>query len=233
MSDLRTRTVLVIGGTGNVGEGIVARLLASGADVVVTTRRPQTAAEVLGEGVRVVEGSFGTADEATATRTALSRAGVALTDVVASIGSWWSGDPVGGLDPAEFDTVIAGRMGAHFHAVNTLLPTLTGDSPTYTFLNGGAALRPVAGSGLVSISSAGQLMLGQVVAAEQADGPVTVTTIVADTPILTRSRPAGEAGWISADDIGDVCVAVVGGAKLGPVLHLADAEAARLVVAAT
>lgn len=43
--DLSGRRVLVPGGTGAVGEGIVRRYLAAGADVVVPTRTPPRAEE--------------------------------------------------------------------------------------------------------------------------------------------------------------------------------------------
>ncbi len=210
---LTGRTVLVAGGSGQVGEGIVDRLLAAGAGVIVPTRSDlDSVARRHGDapGLVVLPGALGSAAEARDLRTQISDAGIPITDVVASIGGWWQGPAVGALPPEEWDHVIRMGLDAHFHTANTFLPVLSAlAGASYTFVNGGGALGPVPGSGVVSVSAAAQLMLARVVAAEQAGGPVSVSSLVAGTPVRTRDRPTGPAGWLTAADLGRAVVGLV------------------------
>lgn len=107
--------------------------------MVVPTRSPERTTELLGVQVRVVEGSLESAGDAAALRDLL--ADISLTDVVASVGAWWSGPPVGRLDAATYDGVV---------------------------------------------------------------GPVAVTSLVARTPVISRDRPDGRKGWLTAAQIGEV-----------------------------
>lgn len=207
-----TRHVFVPGGPGTVGAGAVRVLLAAGHRVTVPA--PHETDDVRDRfpdhpALSVVPGRLDGANEARALREAVtSRAPV--TDVVISTGAWWRGAPVGDLDPAEWDRVLAANLGAHFHAANTFLPVLAGDDPTYTLVTGGGALEPGAGSGPVSVSAAGALMLGRVLAAEQAHTAVRVTTLVVGTPVRGPDREGPE-NWLTADEVGTVAVALVDG----------------------
>lgn len=229
---LQDRIVLVAGGSGQVGEGIVHALLAGGARVVVPSRDPDRAQALLGDHVDVVAGELSTAGAAAALRDSLGDAGLVPTDVIASLGGWWTGADVGELDPAEWDRVLSRGLGAHFHTANTFLPVLRrAGAASYTFVNGGGALDPVPGSGAVCVSAAGQLMLGRAVAQQQAGTTTRVTTLLAVTPVLTRDRPAGREGWLTADVIGRLCAAFVGGRPLDPVVELTDLPAAEALLA--
>ncbi|MEE8603340.1 SDR family NAD(P)-dependent oxidoreductase [Euzebya tangerina] len=225
MSDLDTRTVLVAGGTGQVGEPIVRQLLDDGATVVVPSRRPEKARELLPSNAHVMEGDLSDPASAGAVRESITSQGLSPTDVIASLGSWWSGPDIGHLDPEEWDRVLAMGLGAHFHTANTFLPLLenTADA-TYTLINGGGGVDPVPGSGAVSISAAAQLMLGRVLA--QQDGPPRVTTLVAMTPVLTRDRPEGRGGWLRAETIATITSRIVGGATLDEVTYLTNEPSA-------
>lgn len=215
------RHVVVPGGSGQVGEGIVRALTEAGHRVTVPSRSPDRAEALFDgtDGVHIVEGSLDTADAATALAD-LVEASAPITDVVTSVGGWWSGPRVGELDPDEWQRVIGIGLGAHFHAANTFLPRLAGDRPTYTLVNGGGALEPVRGSGAVSVSAAAQLMLGRAIATDWADDPVKVTTLVLGTPIITRSRPTGRLGWLTADQVGEAVAAVVAGGAADDVVIL-------------
>jgi hypothetical protein len=93
----------------------------------------------------------------------------------------------------------------HFNVAKTFIPELAGrPGASYTFINGAAGLSPIPGAGPLSISSAGQFMLKDVMAAE--NETVRINTLVLATPVRTRSRPDGEETWLTADDAGAYAV---------------------------
>lgn len=224
------RTVLVLGGSGQVGAPIVQALLDDGARVTVPSRGPDRARDTLGEHERllVVEGDVSSHDGAVALRDHLVDEGWSPTDVVASIGSWWQGDRVAELDPGEWQRVQAQGIGAHFHAANTFLPALleADAASTYLLVNGSGAEEPIPGSSAVNVSAAAQLMLGRVLAAEHADDDgLAVATLVIETPVVSRDRPEGRKDWLRAEDIADVVVAILAGRATDDVVRLADRDA--------
>ncbi len=52
----------------------------------------------------------------------------------------------------------------------------------------------------MSTAAAGQLMLARALAAEAVR--VTVRNLVISAPVLSRARPFGPGGWVSARDVG-------------------------------
>ncbi len=210
MFDLRGRVALVAGGAGEVGEGIVRVFLHSGATVVVPSRSEQRLAELRsrvapadGDRLLTLVGSVGTEEGAASIRDAIAHHIGPLDAVVASLGRWWQGQPLADVPLETWQKVLHDGLTAHFIAARTFLPLLA-DRPraSYTFINGGAAEFPVAYAGPVSVSAAGQLMLKNVLAEEMQDRPVRINTLLLNTPILTRSRPQGEPGWLTADEAG-------------------------------
>lgn len=225
------RHVLVPGGSGQVGEGIVRSLLDDGHLVTVPTRGEHatvTSRFADHPNLAVVTGHTGDDEGARALRDrAVQRA--PLTDVVASIGGWWTGPAVGQLAPEEWARVLGRGLDAHFHTANVLLPALTGPRSTYTLINGSGAQQPVRGSGLVNVSAAGQLMLGRVIADEQADSDVNVTSVVIGTPVVSRDRSDGGDGWLTSDQVGIVIAAIIAGAPTAAVEQLDSEEDVRRI----
>lgn len=198
----------VLGGAGEVGEGIVRRLLAEGWGVVVPSRgrgRVDALRERLGAGDDLVgiEVDVGTDDGAQAFADALASADGKLRAVVAALGGWWSGPRLVDVDPVTWRQILEGGVTAHFLAARALLPLLRDRAgASYTLINGSGGLAPVVGSGPVSVSAAGQLMLADALAAEHADDPVRINSLVIGTPVISRSRPRGRPGWLTADEVG-------------------------------
>lgn len=220
---LPSTTVFVAGGAGAVGEGIARQLLRAGARVVITSRSPDKLADVddrlraeAGDDAPLVtvEGDLATPDAAARLRDdVLDRVGQ-LDAVVASLGGWWSGPRVVDLDLATWQDVLDRGLTAHFATATAFLPVVADhDGASYTMINGaGGVAGPVAGSGPVSVSAAGQAMLTKVLAAEHADDPVRINALVLMTPVITRKRPEGRADWLTADDAGRYVVHLVAGA---------------------
>jgi 3-oxoacyl-[acyl-carrier protein] reductase len=211
------RHILVLGGAGEVGEGIVRRLLVYGARVIALSRRDDHLAQLAArieatyppeaprdwrDRLRPQAGDIAHAEGGPRLRDAL--AGTPLHGVVASLGGWRQGRRVVDTPPAVWDEALAPSLGAHVHAARLLLPLVERVADgSYTLINGGAATHPVPGAGAMCVSAVGQLMLKDVLAAEHAREPVRVNALLLATPVLTRSRPTGERGSISADDVGE------------------------------
>ena len=186
---LTGRTVLVAGGTGNVGRYIVRALLDQGAKVLVPSRSPERLEALRATlGVRTVDhftgmhGDLG--DEATAgqVRDKLRTINGSLHAVVASLGHFVAAPslltaPLGDLHKTLNDYLIA-----HFVAVRTLIP-LIAPGGSYTFINGPLAFDSLfEGTGLVSIATAAQAMLARVVMKETRQMRVRVNEVVLYTP---------------------------------------------------
>lgn len=205
---LEGRTLYVAGGAGEVGEGIVAALLARGARVAVSSRSAERlealAARVGGED-RLVPVVGALDDDASAARLrdqVIARAG-ALDGVVASLGGWWQGAPVTAVPLELWRRLIDDSLTAHYLAARHFLPAIADrEGASYTLVNGAGGLGPVRGAGPISVSAAAQLMLKDVLAAEHRDRAVRVNALVLATPVLTRSRPTGRPEWLTAEDAG-------------------------------
>lgn len=207
---LHGKTVLIPGGAGEVGEGLVRAFLNEGATVIVPSRSREkldALRESLSEPNSLITK---TADVGTANGAALLRDWIAdevgpLDAVVASLGGWWQGRPLTDVSLDIWHEVLDMGLTTHFTVARTFIPVLTGRSgASYTFINGAAGLNPIPGAGPLSVSAAGQIMLKDVMAAE--NDTVRINTLVLATPVRTRSRPDGEDGWLTADDAGAYAV---------------------------
>lgn len=73
----------------------------------------------------------------------------------------------------------------------------------FVMINGGSAETIVRGSGVMSIISGSQLMMAYVLAAEAKNSEINVYSVMAVTPVKTRSRRMVQKDWPSAEEIGD------------------------------
>lgn len=202
------RTVLVAGGAGAVGEGIVGALLTAGARVVVPSRsagRLEGLRDRFGGagGLVTVVGDVGHPTGALAVRDRVADEVGALDAVIASVGGWWSGDPVVDLPVDTWRRLVDDRLTPHVVVARTFLPVVADRrGSSYTTINGSAGLEPVAGAGPQCVASAGLLMLTDVLAEEHRDAPVRINSLVLMTPVLTRARGDGPDHWLRADEVG-------------------------------
>jgi len=152
--------VWVVGGVGLVGQGITRALLKAGATVVVNSRSEErlgVLADALGHPERLVplHASMLPKDAKLTVMEAVSRTGGKLDHVVshASV-RWWdasSGDDGAmvneltsrsdnflDVDPRDFAEAMSKSAEVHFCAAHHLLPHLTGEDASYTFVTGGS-----------------------------------------------------------------------------------------------
>jgi 3-oxoacyl-[acyl-carrier protein] reductase len=232
--DLTGRRVLVPGGTGGVGEGIVRRYLAAGADVVVPTRAEGRAAEfrqVLGDAatghLHLVVHDYTTFAGAGELVTEMTGRLGGLDDVVAPIGGFWSGRPLWEITEADWQGAFVDLATAHLAVLRAALPGLN-PRGAYSLVVGASAFTPVPGSGLVSMEQAAVAMMQQVVRAELAGGGPAgpglaggrrVFTLVLG-PVSTRQATGPE--WVTAELVGAVAVAASAAAVSGREIQLRD-----------
>jgi len=210
MSLLADKVALVIGGAGEVGEGIVRQFLTHGATVVVPSRdqyRLDQLRSHLGDKccdhlVTFVAGC-GTEEGGQDIRKKIEQEVGQLDMVVASIGGWWQGEPLSQVPLRIWNSIMENSLTAHFVAARTFLPVLADlEGSSYTFLNGGAALYPIPTAGPISVAASAQLMLKDNLAEEYMDNAVRINTLLVRTKVNTRSQPNPKAHWITADEVG-------------------------------
>ncbi|MFG6402594.1 SDR family oxidoreductase [Microbacterium sp. P04] len=206
--DLTGRTVLVLGGTGGVGEGVVRTLLAQGASVIATSRNPgraQAFAERLDDPRLHVEAldalSGGFADDV---RDISERYGP-LDGVIVTIASWGEQGrkPLLALTDAEWDVLVAENQTAVFRAYRALYPTLTANGALVQ-LNGMSADIPFPGAGGVALTAAATKSMTRTIAAEMQGRGARVYEVILGV-VRTRARQrAGidDVRWIDGTEIG-------------------------------
>ena len=212
-----SRKAIVLGGAGDVGEGIVRQLRATGWTAIVPSRsagkieRLDSAThgpgplEPLMADIGSEAGGLAAADEIGARHAALDL-------VVASVGGWWSGRPLLRMDADDWYKVLETSLSSHFHAARAFLPLVQANpSAQYVFINGGAARMPVPGSGPVCVAAAAQEMLQRVLAGEAGAHSAHIYTLLLNSLILTRARRTAPPGSLSADDVGRKIISLFSG----------------------
>jgi NAD(P)-dependent dehydrogenase (short-subunit alcohol dehydrogenase family) len=202
---LTDKTVVVPGGTGNVGEGIVRQFLRAGARVIVPSRTESRLNDLRGhlgadaDRLVGVTASYGTFDEADAFADSLGQ----VDHVVTSVGGWWSGATVWQTTADDWQRFFVEPATTHFALLRSFLPRLEEDG-SYTAIAGFSSQSPYPGAGIVSMQGAAQLMMRDVVSAELR-GQRRVNDLVLG-PIINRTRPNGDPSWATADDVGEIAV---------------------------
>ncbi len=208
------KVAVVCGGTGEVGEGIVAGLLIAGARVAVPSRSGERLAvladrleaagapterlvPLVGDVSEMPDGAHDVAAE-------LSRLIGRPDLVVVALGGWVQTDALADLEIDTWDSIIDGALRAHQLAAAAFIPLMRGrPGAMYVQINGAAARYPVPNAGAVSVAAAGELMAAQVMAVEEAGHGIQIEALVLG-PVKTRSRDDAAAWMISARAIGDL-----------------------------
>jgi NAD(P)-dependent dehydrogenase (short-subunit alcohol dehydrogenase family) len=206
MATLDGKTALVLGGAGEVGEGIVRGLLAAGATVAVPSRSEERLASLrarLGSPARLltVLGDVGRPQGLAVLSGRLESDCPPLDAVVASLGGRWQGPRLVELSVEMWEQILRGSLTAHFLAARTFLPLVSRRKGTYIFINGDTA-QPVAGSAPISVASAAQLMLMRTFAAED-DGQARILSLVLTQRLASTAPAGGPAGTLTADAVGE------------------------------
>lgn len=191
MQSLNDHTVVVAGGTGNVGPFVVRALLKRQATVVVPSRseeklgglREHLSQHVDATGLgrlHTFVGDLGDETEATNLRQRITEEAGTPDAVVASLGNFVTTPSL--LDASEDDLqqALDAYLIANFVVARTFLPVLKKSGGTYVLLQGPLAfeLYPQSGADLISIATAGQHMLFRALAQELEETPARVVELV-------------------------------------------------------
>jgi NAD(P)-dependent dehydrogenase (short-subunit alcohol dehydrogenase family) len=225
--DLHGRTVLVVGGSGGVGEGVVRELLDDGATVVATGRDPRRltalADRTPSERLHVEPLEAMSPTLAADVHGLVERYG-RFEGVVVAVASW--GDqgrrPALALSDDQWQHLLDANLTSVFRLFRALLPALT---PTGAILqlNGMSADIPFPGAAGVALSAAATKSLTLTLAAELGGRGPRVYQVVLGV-VRTRARQeAGidDEGWLDGTEVGAHVAGLVAGTSplAGTPLH--------------
>lgn len=216
-TDLTGKTVMVIGGTGGVGEGVVRTLLASGATVVATGRneqRLQEFAEDLGSDLLHVSALNALGSDLGEKAAALTAEFGPFDGIIVSIASW--GDqgrkPLLALSDDEWSSLVEDNLTAVFRAYRAFVPSLSAGGKLLQ-LNGMSADIPFPGNGVVALGAAAAKSMTRTLAVELRGTGLRVYEVILGV-VRTRARQlAGidDERWIDGTEIGSHIAALVAG----------------------
>ncbi|MFG6490773.1 SDR family oxidoreductase [Microbacterium sp. P03] len=210
--DLTGKVVVVIGGSGGVGEGVVRTLVTDGATVVATGRDLSRLADLVanistvGGGGRLVTEVLDAAGDGLDDEAArLAERYGPFDGVVISVASWGEQGrkPALSLTDAEWDDLIAGNLTSVFRLLRAFVPH-TKKSGIVLQLNGMSADLAFPGGAGIALSAAATKSLTRTIAAELGSRGPRVYQVVLGV-VRTRARRAAgidDLGWLDGEEIG-------------------------------
>lgn len=215
---MKNLTALVLGGTGDVGEGIVRSFLKHGATVVASSRtqaKLDALSDYVGDiktgALKAAMGSLDTPEAAEALRDEIGQLASRIDVIVAALGGWSQGYPITGVGFDLWQGIVRNNLTTHFLAMKTFVPLLTSGSGAYVHVNGQSAEGPHPGAGPVAAMSAAQKSLALTLAEELRPSGLRVHELLLP-PVNTRrriSRHYDRPEWPGAEEIGDYIAALI------------------------
>jgi NAD(P)-dependent dehydrogenase (short-subunit alcohol dehydrogenase family) len=208
---VRTRTVLVTGGTGALGGAVVEAFLEAGWRVACTWVVPQER-ERMGEreGLELIEADlFDEQAVAAAVRQAAGAAGAPLRAVAQLVGGYLAGPRVEELTLEQFEGQLRLNLRPTFLVVRAAVPVLAqAGGGAIVCVSARAAVRPFAGAAAYAASKAAVATFAEAVAVENRDSGVRCNAVlpsVIDTPANRAAEPdADHARWVQPAEIAQV-----------------------------
>lgn len=220
MDSLKHNTIVVAGGTGNVGSFIVRQLLQSGARVCVPSRSDEKLTSLRqylkDSEVRNMENLYtfnGNISDENRSEELLSQiADTAGTPdgAISSLGGFIPAPSLLEVETEKLREVMDNYLYAHFAVARAFLPLFKSRGGTFVFVNGPLALHPWKGAGLVSISTAAQQMLFRALAKELEGTKARTSELMTYAYIRNRQTQPGSdvsgeavgalAAWMVSDE---------------------------------
>ena len=204
MQSLSDHTVVVAGGTGNVGPFVVRALLERQATVVVPSRSEEKLGglrEYLSRHVgttglgclRTFVGNLSDETEAAGLKQRITEEAGTPGAVVASLGNFVTTPSILDASKDDLQQALDAYLSTNFVVARTFLPALKESAGTYVLLQGPLAfeLYPESGADLISIATAGQHMLFRALAQELEETPARVVELVNYAFIRDRQAQPG------------------------------------------
>jgi NAD(P)-dependent dehydrogenase (short-subunit alcohol dehydrogenase family) len=208
---------VVTGGTGGLGQAVVAELLDGGAKVVTTwlvEAERESIEAALGdrEGLTLVEANLleGGAELAVAAASELGP----LTYLVNLVGGFWSGGRLHETEPADLEKQIALNLTTAVNACRAAIPVMLerdrpeGDRGAIVCVGTKVALQPFSGGSLYAIAKAAVLALVRSLDVEYREDGIRANAIIPniiDTAANRESMPdADYSKWVRPEQIAGV-----------------------------
>lgn len=233
MSSVYGASVVVAGGTGNVGSFIVRSFLVHGARVVVPSRSKEKITELRDHLSRHVSCAAlerlvtftGDLSSQTGAARVIDRTVAEVgtpSAVVASLGRFASVPSLVTANDDDLRNVFDDYTIAHLKVARAFLPLLQRGGGSHVFINGPLAFAPWkdAGAGAVSVATAAQHMLFRSLAQELEGGSVELVELVVYSFVRGRETQQGSA--LPAEAVGEYAADIVArpGRRHGQTIHL-------------
>jgi NAD(P)-dependent dehydrogenase (short-subunit alcohol dehydrogenase family) len=218
---MRGRVAVVTGGTGALGQAIVARCLAAGASVwvpwVVEAERQALLERFAGEGAgRVETRKVDVTDEAAATAfTAEVVAKTGRLDVLVNTVGGFAGGDLLSTSVADWERMLRLNLTSAFVACRAALPHMVrARYGRVVSIASRAVVPPGAGFIGYTVSKAGVITLTQALSQEVRAQGITVNAVLPstmDTPANRAAMPdADRSGWVTTDQVAAVVAFLAG-----------------------
>jgi NAD(P)-dependent dehydrogenase (short-subunit alcohol dehydrogenase family) len=203
-SELDPKCAVVVGGTGEVGTGIVRALAAAGFHVVVPSRSQAKIDALRAALDGAAEISAVVTDVTTVEGVAKVRETLLVPPelLVVSLGVPPLGGPLVSVGPDTFDRLLIETVGAQYRVARGFAALVASGGGVYATINGPAVLQAVPGSGPIALAAAAQLALREILTVELPS--LRALDLVVATPMRTRSRGHPRPHWLSPEDVGRV-----------------------------
>ena len=213
--------LLVIGASGDVGQGIVAAALASGRTVIASARNPQRLAKLTAAhptGLHVLAGDVATLEGATALWQAanaqsLAASGQPVSEVVVSVNAPSSTTPLADCDAQLLADLFAANVLTHFNAAKAIIPVLPA---TGKFIGIGGGMADLIFPGMVPVAVAQAALRNlyrgfakEYRAKPPQNGPLIRELMVASMVNGESKRGVAQDSWVTDLDIGQHLLALL------------------------
>jgi len=236
VNGILTPEVLVLGGTGAVGQGVVGALLEAGSPVLVVGRDPRRLAALHEQfadepGLQTMLGSLSDDSSARVLAERVAQRPRPLAAVIAAMGGPYNRGRVVERGGDALAAALQADLMPHVHAVRHLLPLLQDNvhARRYVMIGSPAGLKPWAGYGETSITTAALRMYAQVVHQEAQAVGVRAQMLEVCSPVCTPANAANACiEWPSSLLVGRRVVSLLDGCRDNRAIVRCDSSDAEL-----
>jgi len=197
------RKLLVVGATGDVGQGLVAAALESGRTVVAASRSAEKLQRLADScpGLHTVAGSLETEAHALRLWETAAAAVDGLDAVAVSVNAANVPTPLRDLAAEDIARVHAANLLTHFNAVRAFVPRLP-STGLYVGVGGGMADFVAPGLAHLSMVQAALRMMYRGFAREYREGPLIRELLIASMVNGQSKRDRAEEAWVTDVECG-------------------------------
>lgn len=224
--ETRVKRLLVVGASGDVGQGVVAAALQGGWQVVAAGRGQQRLDKLRdkhsSDRLAIVAGDLGSEETALAMWSAATACFGAIDAVLVAVNAPNAARPTLDWQSGELLDVLRDNVITHFVAAKTFIPRL-GEDGVYIGIGGGTADFVIPGMGQLSMAQAALRMMYRAIGRDyRGRGPAIRELIIVSMVNGESKRDKAAPDWVTDVEVGQhVCAIVTDPARFpGPILAL-------------